>query len=417
MSAILKRMQWMIGLLILVKFQTGFTQEVNIDTVYDPYIYSIRFTRLNYIRWTPIYHLNDPNVDLSFDDIGNNNRRFTYKVVHCDIDWQPSGIPESDYAAPFAEGRISDYRDPYFTKIPYQTYHLQLIQSTKLLISGNYLIHVYDDTAGGVPVFTKRFVIVETVGLAEIQYNSSHSVEHGSSEGMEVQFKIEDLQIVDPMNSIAMNLVQNGRWDNAKLHVRPSLQGIRSFTFYGQSLEFPSGNEYRYLDIHSLGTKFFQIDRMAEEKDGWKIRLKKERVRTQYAGIPIFKMYGNFVEAIDSTTVRGDADYAWVTFGLKHPELEKAKMYIEGGFTQWTLDPKYEMVYDPEEGVYTIELLMKQGIYNYQYIQVPNGSQSKDATITEGNHHATRNFYVAYIYLKQPTDRYWRVIGFNVLAN
>lgn len=133
--------------------------------------------------------------------------------------------------------------------------------------------------------------------------------------------------------------------------------------------------------------------------------------------------------ADDSDT---EADYSVVHFVLDMLPVPGADVYIEGDFTNRRFDESSKMAYDSEAGVYHKEMLLKQGVYNYQYLTLPSGVQHgtkrRDATplnnginakassaVTEGNFYQTVNEYLVTVYYRAPGERYDRLLGCTLI--
>ena len=59
--------------------------------------------------------------------------------------------------------------------------------------------------------------------------------------------------------------------------------------------------------------------------------------------------------------------------------------------------------------------LIKLGFYNHEYIFVPDGDGKADNSYFEGNHYETENDYIIYVYHKDPSFRYEKLIGVTVV--
>lgn len=61
--------------------------------------------------------LNDPvitldegqSITIEFDEIADDRRYMRYNLVHCNADWQPSQLVESEFVDGFNEGHVEDY--------------------------------------------------------------------------------------------------------------------------------------------------------------------------------------------------------------------------------------------------------------------------------------------------------------------
>lgn len=106
---------------------------------------------------------------LSFDDLSDQPRRLYYKIVHCDVDWNESDIPEHEYLEEYNEQPIMNYEFSLNTEIPYVHYWLGLPnRDQRWKLSGNYMIHVWDDDTDE-PILSKRFLVFEDLVKASGQ--------------------------------------------------------------------------------------------------------------------------------------------------------------------------------------------------------------------------------------------------------
>ena len=67
------------------------------------------------------------------------------------------------------------------------------------------------------------------------------------------------------------------------------------------------------------------------------------------------------------------------------------------------------MVYNPSLEVYEGILLLKQGFYNYKYIEVIDGKPIKNSI--SGNHSQTENLYTVLVYHRGIGELYDALIG------
>ncbi|MFR9166425.1 MAG: hypothetical protein ACLVKO_09505 [Dysgonomonas sp.] len=117
-------------------------------------------------------------------------------------------------------------------------------------------------------------------------------------------------------------------------------------------------------------------------------------------------------EGSDSDT---DADYFFVHFTLEaeYPFIEN--VYLNGRFTGDRFDNSYLMKYDHTREEYNLTLMLKQGIYNYQYLTSKGKGEYSTADV-EGNYYETENEYQIYVYYRVPGARYDSLIGFLNIA-
>jgi len=87
-------------------------------------------------------------------------------------------------------------------------------------------------------------------------------------------------------------------------------------------------------------------------------------------------------------------------------------VYVFGMLTDWQLQKPARMEYVPEKGWYHVDLLLKQGFYNYQYVVVPPGA-SPDFKALEGSFSQTENYYDFFTYFRPVGSRYDRLVGYS----
>ena len=128
------------------------------ERVYLENIRSIKFHHEGLFTSLPIIDLNSGGrLILTFDDVYGGDRVYTYKILHCDKDWNISSIDEMEYLDGFNDEEIRDYFYSIGTKLDYTHYRLELPnRDVSWRLSGNYILVVTDDDAGEV-AFTRRF--------------------------------------------------------------------------------------------------------------------------------------------------------------------------------------------------------------------------------------------------------------------
>jgi hypothetical protein len=88
-----------------------------------------------------------------------------------------------------------------------------------------------------------------------------------------------------------------------------------------------------------------------------------------------------------------------------------------GAFTNWNMQASNRMKYDKYKGIYTCDLLLKQGFYNYQYAFVKDGKTICSFDEVEGNNYQTENMYSIYIYHRTQGKYYERLVGYKQLSS
>ena len=125
---------------------------INTSLRYDNFIYkeSIK-TPLSYREGFelsyPFIELNTNDViSITFDEISDNIGNYSYTLIHCNSNWQPSKLSVNDYIDGFEENPITEYKQSFNTFCNYIHYKISIPnENVKLKVSGNYLLLVYED--------------------------------------------------------------------------------------------------------------------------------------------------------------------------------------------------------------------------------------------------------------------------------
>ena len=138
-------------------------------------------------------------------------KNYVYSIEHCDADWTPSELDELDYLDGFPENDIEEFNYSFNTLMPYTNYTLALPNDdVRWLVSGNYLLKVYDDEEERKLAFTRRFMIVDPLfdvisKLTPTAIVSNRETHH------EFDFEInhKDIKINNPESEIQVVVQQN----------------------------------------------------------------------------------------------------------------------------------------------------------------------------------------------------------------
>jgi hypothetical protein len=73
------------------------------------------------------------------------------------------------------------------------------------------------------------------------------------------------------------------------------------------------------------------------------------------------------------------------------------------------------MTFNYERKGYELNLLLKQGYYNYMYVLKEPSNPVADETLIEGSHWETENDYTIMVYYRETGSLYDRLIAVNFL--
>jgi len=384
------------------------------DFVYSENIKSVKFSPYGQAADFPIVELGTRDRLLfSFDEIDDEDKRYSYKVVHCDRNWEASEIDELDYLDGFNGEEIRDSYHSNGTIIDYV--HYSLILPNEYLnwtISGNYLLIISDEE--GYPIITKRFLVVEPRVSVNVDYINPRKVSQlKSHQAFEISINHDDFYIRDPINELSVDVLQNFRWMDAVTHQKP--KNILGYNLKFDPLKpftFEARKEFRNFDIRSLlyTSRYVYSIRATPRKID--VLLEKERKRTYANYLTEPDANGNFVlDNQDTKYGIQSAEYVNVGFSLESPlKYDNHDVYVIGGFSDWQIYESNRMEYDSDDGLYKADIQLKQGYYDYYYALV-NDDGEVDLTSLEGNWYETDNTYYILVYLREFGSYYDKLIA------
>lgn len=357
-----------------------------------------------------IINLNDRLV-LEFDVLNNLEEDFYYVIEHFDSDWNSSQLMKTEYLVGMDNLRIVDYVNSFNTYQIYSHYRLQIPnRQTRLRVSGNYIIKIFDDYDD--LVFSRKFMVVEPMANVAVQIRRSRDVAL-INETQSVDFNVTPTtsNFNNPLETIKTTVLQNNNLKTAVHGLKPQyIMGNQLVYRYTNASLFWGGNEYLFFenkDIRAtnLGIQYIDLQDLYHSY----LYTNIERSRLKYTFNP--DINGGFkVTVLDREDPRIEADYTYVHFSLSAREFIDATVYVYGGFNNFSTSKENEMVFNPKKGVYEAKLLMKQGFYNYKYVLVDKENTLHEGAIS-GNFDETENNYKVLVYYRDLGARYDKLIG------
>lgn len=356
---------------------------------------------------------------MKFDEIAPEHSYLRYQLVHCDPQWQPTGLTDAEYLDGFNEGIIDDYDYSRSTLTQYVHYRLQVPNpDLRPTLSGNYLIRVYSEDDPDTTLATGRFSITEaTMGVA-IEATSRTDIDSNlAHQQLNITVDRRGTPVVDRMNDLTVVVSQNGRQD-ADVTVRTPLRADadRMYFHHLRPLIFPAGNEYRRFETTSTTYPGMRIDSIEPNPRIYQAWVETDYPRTDQPYIYDQTQAGRYtVREYNSSQPDTEADYILTHFTLQMPRLQGYDIYLEGDLTSRRLDNSNRMRYNDTLGCYQLSLPLKQGSYNYQYLAVKEGTQKGNASVIEGNHYQSANEYTVRVFHRPHGSRYHRLTGASTI--
>ncbi|MFM7024028.1 MAG: DUF5103 domain-containing protein [Flavobacteriales bacterium] len=361
---------------------------------------------------------------LSFDDLSPNINNYTYTLIHCTYDWQPTtNLFTSDYIKGYSEENISTYEYSFNTFQKYIHYSVAFPhENMQITKSGNYLLKVYQDYNPDNVVLTMRLMVVDEQFEIQPSLRAS-SVPGDQSFKHELDFNLltSGKDITDPFSEIKIVMLQNYNWSQQVSGLKPRFISGESLNYnYDGENNFDAGNEWRYFDIRSLR---FQSERILAYEQGsdniCHTLLKPDDKRT----FKQFRVYGDIngersIEVQEGNRDEIEADYSYVHFKLNAPQpVTDGTVYVFGQLTNWEFLPEAKMKYNEETKAYESNLLLKQGYYNYKYVVLRDKQSKPDEGYFEGNFYQTENVYQVLVYFKSVVGDYYQLLGTSLVKS
>ncbi len=389
--------------------------------IFDSNVRSLKVCLANNMYIPPIYMMgSDERLIVNFDYLDYDIHYLRYSVTHCNADWQPSQLVESEYVSGFNYADIDDYAPSEATYVHYYNYQFMLPNADmQFLVSGNYLLTVYEQDDADDILFQTRFSVCEgKVGVFP-QVTSRTDVEY-NNRFQQVSFDVryKPNQIKDPYSEFKCVVTQNSREDNSVTVTRPMMVGVDNVTYdHNRDLIFPAGNEFRRFETVNAHNINMGVQSIRYYDPMYHANLMIDEPRNELQYLYDKTQYGRFT--IRNGETRGEsaveADYMITHFALDAGgKLNGGNVWLCGEFIEGYPASQAMMRYDASSGYYTADILLKQGAYNYMYLWVPDGTTVGQTSRIEGDHYETVNEYLVKVYDRPIGERYDHFVGYGV---
>ncbi|MCQ2110673.1 MAG: DUF5103 domain-containing protein [Bacteroidaceae bacterium] len=361
----------------------------------------------------PVLQLDsDDYLTISFDEMSHRYHRYTYHLTHCSSDWKPSDLYESDWLDGFNDRPIEDYQNSLNTTFEYTHYSFEIPNSNvRLKYSGNYTIDIIDD-ATGQKVATTQFSVIEPLTMVSAEVSGNTDIDT-NGENQQVSFSVNysGLRVREPERELLVTVTQNRRNDFTVSGLKPTHLTGNSLQFTNnRNLIFAGGNEFRHFEIINMYDNVQGVDHIDFFDPYFHANLFQDsRIRVyQYDQ----DHNGRFLIRHSHTDAsETEADYLFVHFSLKTPQIPGGEVYLNGDFSYQKYSDDFKLDYNHSSGAYEGTVLLKEGAYDYRYLWKPDGSMPAQTAQFEGNSFETENEYLILVYYRERGARYDRLVG------
>ncbi|MDA8807695.1 DUF5103 domain-containing protein [Flavobacteriaceae bacterium] len=354
----------------------------------------------------PVFNLSD-KIFFSFDDLNTKKSSFYYKINHYDFEWKPSKILKSEYIDGYDDNLIESFDNSYNTLIDYTNYQISIPnKDLKLKISGNYSISIHSEN--GDFLFEKKFSVLNKMISTNIKIKKSSDLEKiDSHQNIDISVRCDNCNKFNGNSSdLKLVVIKNNNLNNFRVIEKPDY--FLNNTLIYRDISFEGGNEFLNFDsskINSTNVKVYKT----ELNDFYEIYLRTDIDRTDsfYQYNP--DINGSFVINKNFNNPEIENDYSLVKFSFKPDRIDKKnRVFIIGEFNDYKTTNKYELKLN--NNLYKGEFKFKQGFYNYKYLSLETGGRIKKYS---GNFWETQNIYIALLYHKKLTEKYYKLISIS----
>ena len=388
------------------------------NNIFDKNLHTALLHKIDDPLSYPIIKLNsEEKLQLSFDDFNKDLRDYYYTIIHCNSDWIPSDLMQSEYIDGFFDNRIEDYEFSFNTLQKYTNYQLVFPEEyLRPILSGNYIISVFTNNNPNEIVLQKRFMIIdEKISVSALIKRSTIINERLYKQEIDFNINHGNMYISNPYSDIKVVVKQNNREDNAIYNLKPLFVKKNHLVYdYEQVNTFEAGNEYRYFDIKSIRYQSERIKDITIDSNNINVMLFTDVSRSFNEFISLSDINGNFLinkqEAWNSET---EAEYVNVQFSLlENRKVSYGDLYLLGRFTDWLIKDEYKLIWNDTTRRYECNILLKQGYYNYLYTLKDNSNNETNLSFIEGSHYQCKNDYYIYVYFRDMGKTYDQLIGY-----
>lgn len=426
MISYLKNIKFYLAIYLFINILTVFAQNKNKEFRTEDYTYSDNIMTVQLygqmgqqaVLTPPIVPITQQNLVLEFDDLSYSPPQYLAKIIPCQADWTVADqLNTIDFITDFNEFYLTERESSFNTKISY-THFKFAVPAVKL--SGNYILKIYPNGYENQQIITRRFMVHENgVGIGTNQTFSVGGTGVFQNQQIDFQVNYSNYNIPMPMQQVSVVLRQNYRWDNALVNLKPTFirefDKAMDFKYFQLENSFQGTNEYRIFDTRNPQARGWGIDSMKMLPKNNEYYLLRDASRNAGGYTNIMEDINGryFIQNFMGREAGTEADYVAVTFKLKSLQLN-GNVYVTGGFSDFRLEEKYRMTYNPNYDQYECRLFLKQGMYNYMYTyQTTN--QQRDDMYFEGTYQQTQNEYEVLVYYREIGGRTDRLIGYKKL--
>ena len=362
-------------------------------------------------RQFPTIVLNSGEViDLEFDLMDPIGRPLSVYFYHMNAAWQRDLAP-AQYLGTFQRDDIVNYTPSRATDVPYTHYTYRFPnQSMSFLVSGNYILRVTEQGRESEVIFERPFFITEQITPIQMGIENVIVGQGGFATIQPAALFLQPASLDGNVFDYKVCFTRNGRFESARCSEQPSLTQPPSLRFFLQpSQAFEPITADYFLDLSAIRVGN-QIARVDFNETPFRVTLEPDYARFPGNSLdPVLNGQTVISGAVqDVSTPDFSAQYVTVLFSYI-PETGQQlgeQVYITGSFNGWQADTATRMEWVADREQYEVELLLKQGHYDYRYVvssdRLPRGTVPRP-----------ENLYTAFVYFSDIRLNSDRLLGIS----
>ncbi|MDR1223732.1 MAG: DUF5103 domain-containing protein [Tannerella sp.] len=363
----------------------------------------------------------EKRIEITFDALHRSSGRYAYSVIHCDADWKKSVLSPIEYMNGFQQVTVNDFANSINTMTHYTNYKICFPnEDTRFTMSGNYAVQVYEEDNMENIILTACFSLIESLIDIEASVSGNTDIDF-NREHQQIDFTIypQNLNIVYPQNDLKIFVYQNNNRNDVRTDIQPmTVTGEQIQYTHNRKLIFEAGNEYRRIEFLTHRYNGMGVEETGFYNPYYHATLFREKKRAKTSYLYDQDQNGRFfIRCSECQDPDTEADYYVVHFSLASEPMSEGDVYITGELFNNINDHRNRMEYNAETGAYEKAVMLKLGLYNYQYAFMGKGGAQTTLKETEGNFFETENEYLIAVYYRPAGARYDRLIGAKSVSN
>jgi hypothetical protein len=361
----------------------------------------------------------EDHIQISFDQMSHILQFYSYSLELCNADWTPSSLLPIEYLEGFNDNRIEESNISFNTTFDYTHYSFELPnENIKPLLSGNYVVKIYETD------FPDKILMTACFSIDENLLGITGRVTGSTVQGVNTKYQLLNFEIdcsehpiTDPNQDLKILVQQNGRIDNQVFGIKPTyILPTRLVFEENRNLIFEGGNEFCQIDFSHIRNFSGWIERISFHRPYYHVETMPSN-RSEFSDYQFsqdvngrFKIHGQNIWS------PAEIDYSVVHFVYprEEPWLDGA-VYVAGYFNYNLLDGRNKMKYNFESKQYELDVVLKNGGYNYQYLFLPAGQPQASSIRVSSSHWQTENDYKIYVYYRPYAGRHDRLVGVRTI--